>query len=414
MSTAPTSPRAEPDPTILRSVRTNSPLSPRDASNEKEDALVEVNARFEKLGRPQMSLEDCYGPGARSEHHDHLARPSQPGGIPDLVRHNGLLTSQRDVAGRRIDAIAQDTLPFLYQQQFVPVFGPGLVGPYPNSLINRELVASNSKASGVLPEYVVYRKAATFPSEKKPPPASRRPRRRSVTPLRRPRQDQPDHSRDLFRDVVVNHWLTGSNYGPVLPTLLLPHVDACPELNPLLCPPLLDKTFSHRVNWEMLFPSSYARCSHTVSEKTWSEHLHSPATFPRLRKIFIVSRSFPWIIHINPEDFNVGITCGDVLDEIYSYLYVRVVREEIRVLPPSDLNAFDAAYHHNRTRRDEHGEPTVSLMRHSAAMRRLDWLSHKTFFGGLSRDDAYIAERFSVAMPGAFVLHSQDTAIKAA
>ncbi|KII89381.1 hypothetical protein PLICRDRAFT_110081 [Plicaturopsis crispa FD-325 SS-3] len=202
--------------------------------------------------------------------------------------------------------------------------------------------------------------------------------------------------------------------GPVLQPLLLPHVEACLELNPLLSPPSPDETPQHRVNWEMLFPSSYARCSHTVSEETWSEHLYSPATFPRLRTIFIISRSFPWIIDVNPEDVNIGVTCGDVLDEIYSYLHVKVVREEIRALPSSDLSAFNAAYQKNRARRDEHGEPAISLLRRSAAMRRLDWLSRKTFFGGLDRDDAYISERFGVAFPATFVLHPRETAVKAA
>ncbi|KII89380.1 hypothetical protein PLICRDRAFT_606113 [Plicaturopsis crispa FD-325 SS-3] len=216
MSSAPADPpqpnhrRGEPGPSILRSTRTNSLLDPGDASNEGEDTVAEVNARFEKLGRPRKSLEDYYGPGARSEHSDDLPRPSRLEGSSGKLVQDNTLTSQRDMAAHRSDATLQGALPFLYQQQFVPVFGPGL-SPYSLPFINGEMITSASIPPGALPEYIVYRKAVTLPQEQKPSPPVRRPCRRSIPPLKRPRQDQPDHFLDVFRDAVMDHWLTGSN-----------------------------------------------------------------------------------------------------------------------------------------------------------------------------------------------------------
>ncbi|KII90004.1 hypothetical protein PLICRDRAFT_685749 [Plicaturopsis crispa FD-325 SS-3] len=198
--------------------------------------------------------------------------------------------------------------------------------------------------------------------------------------------------------------------------LMLPQLQATPELNPLLgpVPSSGDKSGQHRVSWEILFsPPSYACASPAMSQSAWADRLRSPATFPRLRNLFIVSRSFPWVIHAHADDPNIGITCRDVLDEIHNYLYVLVWQEEVDGVPASELESFVAAYEANRSRADHRGEPALSLTKRSKAMRRVDWLVRNTFFGGLDRDDKYIAERFSAAMPAgsAFVLRSQDAAI---
>lgn len=195
---------------------------------------------------------------------------------------------------------------------------------------------------------------------------------------------------------------------------MLPQLQATPELNPLLgpVPSPGDKSGQHCVSWEILFPpSSYACASPAMSKSAWADHLRSPATFPRLRKLFIVSRSFPWVIIAHAEDPNIGITCGDVLDEIYEYLFDLVLQEEVDAVPASDLETFVAAYEANRSRADRRGEPALSLTKRTKAMRQVDWLARNTFFGGLARDDAYIAERFNTAMPAAFILRVQDTAM---
>lgn len=202
---------AEPGPSILRSAHANSPPRSRDASDEGEDPLSDVNARFEKLARPRRTREDYYGPGVRRDSSDPVPKPSSHTGLADkLGKFSNISTIQRDVVDCRSDAVAQDKPVFIYQQKFAPVFTPGFTNPSHLSMDARS-AASRSMPPGSIPEYVEYRKAVTLPLDKKPTPAARRPRRRSIPPLERPQQDQPDHSRDVFRDAVVNHWATGNN-----------------------------------------------------------------------------------------------------------------------------------------------------------------------------------------------------------
>ncbi|KII89362.1 hypothetical protein PLICRDRAFT_175555 [Plicaturopsis crispa FD-325 SS-3] len=400
--------KAEPGPPILRLARTNSPLRPRDAPEQRQDPLADINARFEKLGRPRMSREDYYGPRACADSSEY----AQPTGLSDeLMRRARLLNNQRDATVRRNDGDEQNKRPSIREEEIVPVSGLTTTGPHPPPLTKGGLIASASMPLEAGPESVAHKKAVTFSSERTPSRAVRRPHRQSISLLTRPRRDQPDYSRDVFKDAVASRWLSGNAYGLVLQPTILPHVDTCLELNPLLrLPSLNESPNQHRINWEMVFPSTYARCSHAVSETTWSEYLHSPATSPRLRKIYILSKSFPWLIFANPEDANVGVTCGDIIDAIYSYLLLVVRQNEIRYLASSELDASKAAYVHHRTRKDAHGEPAASLMRLSAAMRRIDWLASKSFFRGLDRDDAYVAHRFGTDLPAAFILHSQELA----
>ncbi|KII89369.1 hypothetical protein PLICRDRAFT_53807 [Plicaturopsis crispa FD-325 SS-3] len=396
--------KAEPGPSILRLARTNSPLRPRDAPEKGDDPLADLNARFEKLGRPRMSREDYYGPGVCTDSSDY----AQPAGLSDdSVRHARLLNSQRDVAARRSDADERNKRPSVYQEEIVPLSGLTSAGPPPPSLTKGGPIAFAPMPPAVRPENVAHKKAVAFSSERTLSRSVPRPHQQSVPPLRRPQRNQPDFSRDVFTDAVAGLWLASNGCGPVLQPMMLPHIEACLELNPLLIPPSSSQQ-QHCVQWEIVFRPSYARCSHKVSDKTWSEYLRAPATSPRLRKIFVISKSFPWFINVSPGNVDIGVTCGDVLDAIYTYLYLSVREKDIRDLPSTDLEAFHAAYVRNRSRKDAHGEPAASLLHRSATMRRVDWLARKTFFGGLSRDNAYVAHRFGTDLPATFILHSQE------
>ncbi|KII89998.1 hypothetical protein PLICRDRAFT_573793 [Plicaturopsis crispa FD-325 SS-3] len=309
---------------------------------DDSEPISDVTARFEGLGRPRMSREDYYGSrgreddyGSRGREDDYgsrartepLPRPSRPSSSSgDLGRGNSPVAMSSNMipaASSLLDSAAQDKWPFIYQ----PQCGPSSEGPHPPPLIRGGLVTFGP-----------------IPSVNNPP----------KRPLKRPRPWQPDHSQDAFRDAVSSRWLPGPGYTNAIEPLMLPQLQATPELNPLLGPvPSLgdksgqhcdksgqhrdnsgqhrDKSGQHRVSWEILFSPSYACASPAMSKSAWADHLRSPATFPRLRNnLFIVSRSFPWVINAHAEDPHIGITCGDVLDEIYEYLYVLVRQEEVQ------------------------------------------------------------------------------------
>ncbi|KII89367.1 hypothetical protein PLICRDRAFT_605524 [Plicaturopsis crispa FD-325 SS-3] len=376
-SSRPNHRQAEPGPSILRTTIPDPARHLREQPERQADPISDITSRFEKLARPQTSREDYYGPHARITN--------------ATTDENDLMTHDKRPFRHEINVGRQG-----FETYLIAVRGPA---------------SPIGGRSASLFDYT--HEQRLLPSGRTTRPVAKLPIRRSGSPLLRPWTHQPDHSRDAFKDAIVDHWLAGPGHGPVLKPILLHHVDTSLDLNPLLCPPSGEAQQQNRIDWEIVFPSSYARCSHEVSAKAWSEYLRSPATFPRTRKIYIVCRSLPWVIQVNPEDASIGITCGDVLDEIYSDLYIPVLEGEVQALSPLEITACTVAYRANRTRKDAHGEPASSLLKHSPAMRRLDWLARNIYFGGLARDDAYIVQRFGIDMPAAFVLHSHETAIGA-
>ncbi|KII89396.1 hypothetical protein PLICRDRAFT_41042 [Plicaturopsis crispa FD-325 SS-3] len=372
-----------PGPSILRASSSHSPNhSSRHPTHETSASI----ALPRTLGRPRTSLDDYYGPQATIS--DDRMELSLEG--PAIA-----VKSTVGVGGGR-NSVGTDKLP-LASPPLMTTTRPATSSA---SLIHGKLVASGLAASQ--PQYIAHWGVSTRNERH----TFERPSKHRGLPLRRPSRVQPDHSQDDFRDVVVTTWLAGKTYSPVLNPLHLPRLQALPELNPLLRS--LHADGEVRIKWNMLYPSSYATCSPAMSDDEWSQHLHSPATFPRLRRLCIVSKSLPWIIHAHAEDGFVGVTCGDVIDEIHFYLSRFVIQEEVDELSPSHKAAFIAAYRANRSIKDEHGQPAASLNRNADAMRRLDWLARRVSFGGLDRDDDYLAARFAVAVPATFVLCSHE------
>ncbi|KII89382.1 hypothetical protein PLICRDRAFT_698433 [Plicaturopsis crispa FD-325 SS-3] len=398
---------AIPGRSILRVPTSTSELSrrARDDPERNGDPALSNTARSKTLGRPRTSREDYYGPKAGKS--DPLPELSYPTG--QSLPNDNVLAAERDVVvGRRHGPVRDEHRPFVHQQPPGPVARSAIAGRPPPPPMKGTSMFSGSPQSKPRPQYFASG-AVSVSTNRYLPVAIAKTARYLGKPLQRPRRRQSDYSQDAFKDILVTHWLVGSGYAPVLTPWTLPLVDARPVLNPLLCPPSVDDTSpSHRVKWNMIYLPSYARCSRDVSEEAWSDLLHSPATFPRLRKMFLTSKSFPWTIHVNAEDTKAGVTCGDVLDEIFSYLYDAVLDEELAELSPSEVDTFKAAYRTNRSQRDEHGEPASTLLEYSDEMRRVDWFARNTIFGGLEPDDAYVKERFDSAMPATFVLLSQD------
>lgn len=180
--------------------------------------------------------------------------------------------------------------------------------------------------------------------------------------------------------------------GPVLEPMLAKAVGAKLQMNPLLLP-LGDEDHPH-LQWNMLFSTAHCHRSTDPSHRSWSNGRQEPATFPRVTELRLVSRVFPSIIHIRATNRAVGITCGDLVEQLSDHLQRRLRKEDYEGAPAARRRAIRDAYHHNRSR--SMGVPGGQL---GDGLKALDWLGTQTMFGGIQQNEQFLLERFNVAMP---------------
>lgn len=165
--------------------------------------------------------------------------------------------------------------------------------------------------------------------------------------------------------------------GPVLEAFLVKVVKAKLELNPLLAPPP-DDTERPYLKWNMLFPTAQCQKSDDPAIRSWSSGRGAPATWPRIKSLRLISRSFPWDIQVTATDPEDGVTCGDVIDAIHEFMYGRVSSSQLKNATPEHTRVISQAYHHNRS--TAYGVPGGKLMN---TLLRCDWLGQHTMFGGI-------------------------------
>ncbi|KAI6023165.1 hypothetical protein BKA83DRAFT_3643458 [Pisolithus microcarpus] len=137
----------------------------------------------------------------------------------------------------------------------------------------------------------------------------------------------------------------------------------------------------------------------TDSLRFWMKQHEAPATFPRLAYVRIISRSFPRMIQIDARDLTTGVTCGEILDAIFEYLYSDVTKDESEnVSETLKLHIF-SSYEHNRST-----DPNVPGGGLGVALKRLDWLGNNTMFGGLVLSDKFTMEDRGDIPPATFEL----------
>ena len=180
--------------------------------------------------------------------------------------------------------------------------------------------------------------------------------------------------------------------------MLLARIKAHISINPLLRQPESDLRRPYLL-WNMLFSSQNCRRS-TDQHRSWMEGRDEPATHPRVTSIRVVIKGLPWVITIRAENRSVGVTCGNVIDQISDNLSRPVPKEG---MPPAGSLAYRAiikSYHYNRAPND--GVPGGRM---GAGVLRKDWLLHKTSFAGLE-DNGLEVERVcgSRHMPCTFEL----------
>lgn len=174
-------------------------------------------------------------------------------------------------------------------------------------------------------------------------------------------------------------------------------VAATPQINSLLVP-IGDEERAH-IRWNMLFSTAHCHRSTDPTHRSWSNGRQEPATFPRVTELRIISRVFPWIVNIRATNRAIGVTCGDLIEQLSDHLQRRLRKEDYEGASPARRRAIRDAYHHNRSR--SAGVPGGQL---GDGLKALDWLGAQTMFGGLQLNEGLLLERFNVAMPCMFEL----------
>ncbi|EMD33259.1 hypothetical protein CERSUDRAFT_87571 [Gelatoporia subvermispora B] len=183
----------------------------------------------------------------------------------------------------------------------------------------------------------------------------------------------------------IDKFAGGPNYGPVLEPLVLKKLNVKPDINPLLGP---QKEGSPHLTWNMLFPTAQCQRSDEDPRTSWREGRDAPATWPRVMRLQIVSKAFPWVFDIHAFNSATGVTCGDLLDRIHLCLQERVSQAQLDSAPAELKGVMGEAYRYNRS-----PEPDVPGGRLPNTMLRCDWLAFDTTFGGIVRNDKLAKER---------------------
>ncbi|KAI0078975.1 hypothetical protein K474DRAFT_1592861 [Panus rudis PR-1116 ss-1] len=186
--------------------------------------------------------------------------------------------------------------------------------------------------------------------------------------------------------------------GPVLTPLLIKEVNARLELNPLIMPASDDPSRPY-LKWNMLFRSGQCQRSTDAGNRSWSTGRNAPATWPRITSLKLISRSFPWVIDVKASNLENGVTCGDVIEEIHRFMYVRVSRRQYSQASANQQRALTNSYYHNRST-----EPDVPGGTMPEGILRVDWLGLDVFYGGVRQDDRFVLETCGAPIPCTFEL----------
>ena len=175
--------------------------------------------------------------------------------------------------------------------------------------------------------------------------------------------------------------------------MLVKAVSATPHINPLLIP-IGDEEDRPHLRWNMLFSTAHCHRSTDPSHRSWSNGRQEPATFPRVTELRIISRAFPWVVHIRATNRTTGVTCGDLIEQLSDHLQRRLRKEDYDGASGLRRRTIRDAYHHNRSR--SAGVPGGQL---GDGLKALDWLGTQVMFGGLQLNEQLLLERFNVALP---------------
>jgi hypothetical protein len=146
-------------------------------------------------------------------------------------------------------------------------------------------------------------------------------------------------------------------------------------------------------------PSSLVHRSDDHHQISWSKGRGEPATFPRITQLRITSNHFPWLIEVDAQDEEAGVTCGEAIDTIAKAMDKLTSASDYSSLPKEKQAKVNRAYRHNRSRSAD-----VPGGRLGEGLKRMDFLCDLTAFGGLEADESIVRKTCSVTLPGYVVL----------
>ncbi|TDL15868.1 hypothetical protein BD410DRAFT_777654 [Rickenella mellea] len=187
----------------------------------------------------------------------------------------------------------------------------------------------------------------------------------------------------------------GKNYGPVLDPLQVAAVGARPQLNPLIAPPPEDPQERAHLTWNMLFETARAKRSDDSRSLSWSKGRDEPATFPRVTSLRLLCRTFPWTVDIKAHRRELGVTCGDVIDQLCTFLMGHVSGSEYNASSNVVKRKVTETYQMNRSA--THDVPGGRL---GEGLKRIDWLGTDTMFEGVEFDPEYVRRRLGFTSRG--------------
>ncbi|KAG5723833.1 hypothetical protein E4T56_gene9874 [Termitomyces sp. T112] len=197
----------------------------------------------------------------------------------------------------------------------------------------------------------------------------------------------------------VDQFMAGTGYGPVLDPFEAKILGVHPKVNPLL-EPLADTAPDRpHLKWNMLFRSNDCTLSTDESHVSWSKGRDEPATFPRVTKMTIVSETFPWSVPIEATNPAIGVTCGEIIDQLSVHFYRLTSKQDFEVLDQKRQADIAQVYRHNRSR--EPGVPGGTL---KEGIRRLDYLGKDIIFGGIYCNDQLVFRLMGTIPPCHYVL----------
>ncbi|CAK5279175.1 unnamed protein product [Mycena citricolor] len=197
----------------------------------------------------------------------------------------------------------------------------------------------------------------------------------------------------------IDHFMEGPHYGPVLEPFLVRAVKAHPVVNPLLQPPQ-ESTDRVYLKWNMLFASGQCQRSDDPPHMSWAKDRGQPATFPRVTSLRLISETFPWPINISARNREIGVTCGDVIDQMARDMSSMIPQAEYeKAASRAKQTQINNAYRHNRSRAI--GVPGGQL---NQGLLHLDWLCEFTMYGGIRDNERLVKQICGEVMPCTFEL----------
>ncbi|KAK0212297.1 hypothetical protein DFS33DRAFT_1280551 [Desarmillaria ectypa] len=225
------------------------------------------------------------------------------------------------------------------------------------------------------------------------PAVARRPE--SIPPLTRPTgkaEECPE-----IEAVVFGKWTAGAGYGPVLDPRTVASLQIFPILNPVLASP---SSGDDHLVWNMIFHPSTAIRVRAGVEEPFDSFRYEPASCPRMTIFNVVSPSFPWMLDLRSENLDVGVTIGDILMELFTYLHVG--------LGPMELGGVSEAYE-GLMRVANHTRKGLLSSHERFGFQLIDWMLGNTHFSALSYDKHYLIKRSLPVAPDMLVLTTRSS-----